>query len=76
MTMGKAPRPTSFWSSSGGAALGVFLAGAALVFIVEHRVHALQWLPFALLLACPLLHFVMHKGHGHHGSGRDREDHR
>ena len=34
--------------------------------IREHRAHALQWLPIALLLACPLLHlFHGHGGHGH-----------
>jgi hypothetical protein len=27
----------------------------------------LGYLPFLLLLACPLMHLFMHHGHGHHG---------
>jgi hypothetical protein len=47
-----------------------FLAIAAVLLILEHRAHALQWLPFAILLACPLLHlFHGHGGHGGHGRG-------
>jgi hypothetical protein len=38
----------SFWRTSWGSALGVFVAGAALAFILEHRSHVLQWLLFAL----------------------------
>lgn len=56
----------SFWRTGWGIALCIFVAIAALAFILEHRLHALQWLPFALLLACPLLHVFMHRGH-HHG---------
>lgn len=37
----------------------------------EHWVHALGVAPYALLLACPLMH-LLHGGHGQHGhSGRD-----
>lgn len=44
--------------------------------IVEHRAHALGWLPFILLAACPLMHLLMHKDHGGHGgnSSRDRQE--
>ena len=36
--------------------------------ITEHRAHVVQYLPFLLLLACPLLHlFHGHGGHGGHG---------
>ena len=49
------------------AVAGFFVVAAALLFS-EHRVHALGYLPYLLLLACPLLH-LMHGGHGHrHGS--------
>lgn len=34
----------------------------------EHRAHLQQWWPYALLLACPLMHVFMHKGHGGHGN--------
>lgn len=36
----------------------------------EHSAHlalALPFLPWLFLLACPLLHFFMHRGHGHGG---------
>ena len=46
--------------------------GASYV-LIAHRAHALEWLPFALLLACPLMHIFMHgrhgdRPHGHSGS--------
>lgn len=45
--------------------------------LTEHRAHVFQFLPYMLLLACPLMHFFMHKGHGgHHGHhGHDHSDH-
>jgi len=55
----------------------VFLAIAGFFLLAEHRAHLFGVLPFLLLLACPLLHFFMHRGHGgkdvhphsHHGDG-------
>lgn len=41
-----------------------FLAIAAFFLFSEHRAHALGALPFLLLLACPLMHLFMHRGHG------------
>jgi len=49
-----------------GIALAVFGAALAYLFVGEHRVHLLGYLPFLLLLACPLLHMTMHGGHGGH----------
>lgn len=43
-----------------------FLAIAAYFLVSEHRAHFLAYLPFVLLLACPLLHLL--HGHGGHGS--------
>lgn len=37
----------------------------------EHRAHVVQYLPYLLLLACPLMHVFMHRGHGHHDAGRN-----
>lgn len=42
--------------------LGFFL-------FAEHRAHLFGALPFLLILACPLMHLFMHKGHGAHGVG-------
>ena len=46
-----------------------FLLIAAYFLITEHRAHVFQFLPFLLLLACPLLHFF----HGHGGHGTDEK---
>lgn len=48
-----------------------FLAIAAYFLWTEHRAHllgGLGWLPYLIILACPLLHMFMHRGHGSHGS--------
>jgi hypothetical protein len=45
--------------------LGVFLAVAFFFLWQEHRAHLLGALPWLLLLACPAMHFFMHRGHGH-----------
>ncbi|WP_018624929.1 DUF2933 domain-containing protein [Kangiella aquimarina] len=59
-----ATQKTSFWLAPKGlAALG--LIGAATYFLlIEHRQHVWQFLPFLILLACPFMHFFMHRGHG------------
>jgi hypothetical protein len=60
--------PRSGWSRA-NIALIAFLAIAGFYLIVEHRAHVFGILPFLLLLACPLLHMFMHRGHGGHGDG-------
>ena len=47
-----------------------FAAIAALLLVSEHGLHALGYLPFLLLLACPLMHIFMHGGHRHGGHGQ------
>ena len=63
------------WTPSGLVLLG-FLAIAAFFLITEHRAHVLGALPFVLLLLCPVLHLLMHRGHGNghagHGAHEDR----
>ncbi|BDB29314.1 hypothetical protein Tamer19_52290 [Cupriavidus sp. TA19] len=39
----------------------------------EHQAHVIQFLPFVLLAACPLMHMFMHSAHGH-GHGRERDE--
>lgn len=54
-----------------------FLAVAAFFLLSEHRAHALGWLPWLILLACPLMHIFMHRDHGHgNGAGRGEGGHR
>ncbi|HEY0628952.1 MAG TPA: DUF2933 domain-containing protein [Sphingomicrobium sp.] len=42
----------------------------ALLLRTDHHRHALDFPPFLVLPACPLIHLVMHHGHGGSCSGR------
>lgn len=44
-----------------------FLVAAGFFLILEHRAHLLGWLPFLIVLLCPLMHIFMHRNHGGHG---------
>lgn len=44
-------------------ALAVFALAAAYFLLTEHRAHVIQALPWLLVLACPLMHVFMHRGH-------------
>lgn len=57
-----------------GLMIAAFAATLAYLFFGEHRVHLLGYLPFLILLACPLLHMTMHGGHGGHGHRPDSAD--
>ena len=60
-----AQRPAdSFWRSKAAVALIVFLAIGLFYLYAEHRAHLFGVLPYLLLLACPLMHMFMHRGHG------------
>ena len=59
--------PPSFWRSRLGIGWLVLAAVAAWFLWAEHRAHLLGALPYVLLLACPLMHVFMHRGHGGHG---------
>ena len=48
------------------------LAIAAYFVVSEHRAHAIQFLPYLLLLACPLMHLF--HGHGAHGAHKHEEE--
>jgi hypothetical protein len=58
-------------SRAGRWVFGGFVLIAAYFLWTEHRAHLIQFLPFALLLACPLLH--MFHGHGGHGGHNNKE---
>lgn len=51
-----------------------FFAIAAFFLLTEHRAHLFGALPFLLLLACPLLHSFMHRGHGGNGEHQPPHD--
>lgn len=58
---------SSWLRSPTGMVLVAFLAIAAFYLVTEHTAHVFGFLPYALLLLCPLLHLFMHGGHGGHG---------
>lgn len=53
-----------------------FAAVAGFFLLTEHRAHALGLLPYLLVAACPLMHLLMHRGHGSHRSGSHGSDER
>ncbi|EMO5699413.1 DUF2933 domain-containing protein [Klebsiella aerogenes] len=60
----------NFWRSRTGIGFIVMGAVAGYFLVTEHWAHVVGFLPYLLLLACPLMHIFMHGGHGGHG-GRD-----
>jgi hypothetical protein len=66
-------KPTPFLRSPGGLVLLAFLTIAGFFLWQEHRAHLLGVLPYLLLLACPLMHIFMHRGHGGHGDHGSNE---
>ena len=63
-----------FWGSRYSVGLIVFGAVSAYFLLTEHRAHFFGALPFLLLLACPLMHFFMHGGHGHNQRAAQQPD--
>ena len=51
--------------------LGFALVGAFFL-LTEHRAHVFGYLPYLLLLGCPLMHLFGHGGHGGHGRHRQQ----
>ena len=50
--------------------------GSAVIFLViGHRPTTFGWLIYVLALACPLMHFFMHRGH-RHSSGETQDKRR
>ena len=45
-----------------------FLAIASFFLATEHRAHLVGILPYLLLLSCPVIHLLMHRGHHGHGA--------
>lgn len=52
-----------------------FLVIAGFYLVAEHRAHLMGWLPWILLLACPLMHLFMHGGHGGHRRDTELDTH-
>jgi len=76
--MPSAPDPRGLFRIPIWLGLCLFLAIAAFFLWEEHRAHILGFLPYGLLLLCPIIHLFMHRGHGAHGtphSEREGHDH-
>jgi hypothetical protein len=67
MTSEQNPQTHNRWSPATIIAFLGFAAVAAFYLWTEHRAHLLGALPFLIFLICPLMHFFMHRGHGHGG---------
>ena len=48
------------------AAFWLFAAVGAFYLVTEHRAHLFDYLPYVLLLACPLMHIFGHRHGAHH----------
>jgi hypothetical protein len=70
------PEPPPFWRSPAGLTLCVALLLAGFYLLTEHTAHVLGALPYVFVLACPLMHIFMHRGHhgGHTNSPKRPDD--
>ena len=59
--------PSRYWP-----VLLLFAAAAVFLLWEEHQAHLRGFLPYAILLACPLIHLFMRRDHG---SPRHQHDH-
>lgn len=53
-------------------AFWLFAAVGLYYLLTEHRAHVLDYLPYLLLMACPLMHLL--HGHGHHHKREHEHD--
>ncbi len=68
--------PGPWYKGRTGVTLLVLGGIVAIYALAEHWEHAWSYLPWLIILACPLMHVFMHRGHGGHGgnhgpAGRD-----
>ena len=63
----------SFWLTPQGLTALVFIAFPSYFLFIEHREHIFEFLPYLIILLCPLMHLFMHRGHSHHSTGHDHD---
>jgi hypothetical protein len=63
---------TPWWRSRSKLPFVVFLAIGGYFLWTEHQAHAIEFLPWILILGCVGMHLFMHGGHGH-GGDRDTD---
>ena len=64
MTMNNGLQQAPWWRIPFEIVFCGFVIVAAFFLITEHSAHFFGALPYALLLACPLIHLFMHHWHG------------
>lgn len=62
---------TPWYKTRFGVILLLLLGIAGYFLWTEHRAHVIGFLPYTLLLLCPLIHVFMHRGHNNRGSGTE-----
>ena len=60
----------------GWSIMAIVMGIAGFFLWTEHRAHLFSFLPFLLLLACPIMHLFHHGGHGGHRHDGEQEDNR
>ncbi len=65
----------SWLFSRAGMASLVAVSILGLLIFTGHGLHVLGWLPYLLILSCPLMHFFMHGGHRHDKAGEEKHTH-
>lgn len=55
-----------WWKTSFGIAAIFFFAAGVYFLLTEHTAHVVSYLPWLIILACPLMHMFHHGGHGSH----------
>lgn len=61
------PKRARLWLSRPGVALIMLVLIGLFYLIREHSGHAVQALPYLILLLCPLMHLFGHRHGGHDG---------
>jgi hypothetical protein len=73
----QAPGRKRFLKTPLGWACVGFAALAVIFLFTEHTAHVFRVLPWLAVLACPLLHVFLHRGHGQgrhdHGGAADKQ---
>ncbi|MGX5913763.1 DUF2933 domain-containing protein [Aliidiomarina sp. Khilg15.8] len=54
------------WTSLHGLVVLILVVASLYFLFVEHGSHVRPYLPYLILLLCPLMHIFMHKSHGGH----------
>jgi hypothetical protein len=60
------------WASPAYIALFGFVLVISYILFTEHMAHVVWYLPWLLLIACPLMHIFHHHGHQHGGDGAEK----